>query len=165
MTTLNSSQEKLRLQVTNPWKFGLFLLTKLPMGLIAGMRLRSLDVNRCVTSVPFKWLTKNPFKSTYFAVQSMAAELSTATPCLLAVAGQKPSVAFIIVNLKAEFSKKATGRTYFTCEDGQKAFDAVENAIKTGEAQMATFKTIGKMADSTVVSTFEFTWSFKQRGS
>lgn len=165
MIELNPKQEKLRRQVTNPWKFGLFLLTQLPMGLIAGMRLRHIDAEKCVTSVPFKWLTKNPFKSMYFAVQSMAAELSTATACLLAVQGHKPSIAFIIVDLKATFGKKATGRVYFTCEDGMKAFNAVDKALETGEAQKATFKTVGKMADGTIVSEFEFTWSFKQRSS
>lgn len=163
MIKLNQKQEKLKLQVTNRLKFGLFMLTKLPMGLLAGMRLRELSTSHCVTSVPFKWLTKNPFKSTYFAVQSMAAELSTASPCLLAVAGHKPSVAFIIVDLKASFHKKATSRVYFTCNDGEKAFDAVNAAIATEEPQLATFKTIGKMNDGTVVSEFEFTWSFKQR--
>lgn len=135
------------------------------MGWIAGLRVRELTGKKCVTSVPFKYLTKNPFKSTYFAVQSMAAELSTATPCLLAITGQKPSVAFIIVDLKATFSKKATDRVYFTCEDGAKAFEAVENCIKTGESAEATFKTVGKMRDGTIVSEFEFTWSFKQRKS
>ena len=163
MIQLTKKQEKLQRQVTSKWQFGLFLLTKLPMGLIAGMRLRELETTRCVTSVPFKYLTKNPFKSTYFAVQSMAAELSTASPCLLAVAGHKPSIAFIIVDLKARFMKKAVDRVYFTCDDCPKAFDAVEQAIATGEAQSATFKTVGKMADGTVVSEFEFTWSFKQR--
>lgn len=135
------------------------------MGWIAGLRVRELDKGKCTTSVPFKFLTKNPFKSTYFAVQSMAAELSTATPCLLAITGQKPSVAFIIVDLKATFTKKATGRVYFTCEDGARAFKAVEKCIQTGESEEATFKTVGKMKDGTVVSEFEFTWSFKQRKS
>lgn len=135
------------------------------MGLVAGMRLRDITADKCVTSVPFKYLTKNPFQSIYFAVQSMAAELSTATPCLLAVAGHKPSVAFIIVDLKATFMKKATGRVYFTCNDGAKAFEAVEKAIKTGEAQQVTFHTVGQMEDGTVVSEFDFTWSFKQRKS
>lgn len=163
MTTLNPKQEKLKQQVSSPWKFGLFLLSSLPIGLLAGMRLRHIDEHKCVTSVPFKWLTKNPFQSIYFAVQSMAAELSTATPCLIAIQGHKPSVAFIIVDLKANFHKKGIGRVYFTCEDGAKAFDAVDKAIATGESQTATFKTVGKMKDGTVVSEFEFTWSFKQR--
>jgi hypothetical protein len=163
MTQLNASQEKLKKQVTSHWKFRFFLLTQLPMGLLAGLRIRELDENRCVTSVPFKWLTKNPFHSMYFAVQSMAAELSTATPCLLAVKGHHPTIAFIIVDLKATFHKKATGRVHFTCKNVNNAFEAVEKAIVTKEAQTAVFTTEGKMEDGTLVSSFELTWSFKQR--
>lgn len=162
---LNTKQQKLASQVTSGFKFPLYLMKSLPMGWIAGLRVRELTSDRCTTSVPFKNLNKNPFKSIYFAVQSMAAELSTASPCLLAITGKKPSVAFIIVDLKARFTKKATDRVYFTCEDGAKAFEAVEKCIETGEAAEATFKTIGKMKDGTVVSEFEFTWSFKQRSS
>ncbi|MEQ9305850.1 MAG: thioesterase, partial [Marinoscillum sp.] len=58
---------------------------------------------------------------------------------------------------------KATGRVFFQCNEGIKAFEAVEKAIETGEAQTATFHTTGKMEDGTIVSEFEFTWSFKQR--
>ncbi|WP_370086188.1 thioesterase [Ekhidna sp.] len=162
---LNPKQTKLAQQVTSGLKFPLFLMKSLPMGWIAGLRVRELDGEKCTTSVPFKNLNKNPFKSIYFAVQSMAAELSTATPCLLAITGHQPSVAFIIVDLKANFPKKATDRVFFTCEDGAKAFEAVEKCIATGEAAQATFKTVGKMKDGTVVSEFEFTWSFKQRES
>ena len=67
------------------------------------------------------------------------------------------------INMKVNFLKKAIDRVYFTCEDGNKAFEAVEKSIQTGEATEATFRTIGKMKDGTVVSEFEFTWSFKQR--
>ncbi len=100
----------------------------------------------------------------YFAVQSMAAELSTAAPCLLAVQGHEPSVAFIIVDMKASFYKKATDRVYFTCKDSGNAFKAVEQCISQQTSQTTTFKTTGKMKDGTVVAEFEFTWSFKQRG-
>lgn len=139
------------------------MLKDLPMGLLAGLRIRQIDADSCQTTVPYKWLNKNPFNSTYFAVQSMAAELSTASPCLLAVSGIKPSVAFIIVDMKASFHKKATSRVTYSCQDGRKAFEAVHQAVTSGEAQVATFKTTGTMADGTVVSEFEFTWSFKQR--
>jgi acyl-coenzyme A thioesterase PaaI-like protein len=141
------------------------MLTHLPMGLLAGLRIRTLNEQQTVVSVPFKYLNKNPFRSIYFAVQSMAAEMSTATACLLAVEGHTPTVAFIIVDLKANFTKKATGRVFFTCHENAKAFAAVASCIQTGEATQATFKTVGKMADGTVVSEFEFTWSFKQRTS
>ena len=162
---LNAAQQKVSAKITKGYQFAFYLLFSPPMGWIAGLRVREINEHRCVTSVPFKWLNKNPFKSTYFAVQSMAAELSTATACLLAVQGQQPSVAFIIVDLKANFTKKATDRVYFTCEDTKKAFDAVQQCIASGESTQATFKTVGKMKDGTIVSEFEFTWSFKQRKS
>ncbi len=95
----------------------------------------------------------------------MAAELSTAANCMLATTGHDPSVAFIIVDLEAQFSKKATDRVFFTCNDGFKAYEAVQRCIETGEPQAATFETIGRMADGTEVSRFKFTWSFKQRRS
>ena len=162
---LNPTQEKLVKRITNGFLFSFYLLFNLPMGWIAGLRIREINETRCTTSVPFKWLNKNPFKSTYFAVQSMAAELSTATACLLAVQGQKPSIAFIIVDMKANFTKKAIDRVYFTCDETQKAFDAVHACIQNGESREATFKTVGKMKDGTIVAEFEFTWSFKQRSS
>jgi len=162
---LNPSQQKLSKRITKGFLFAFYLFSNLPMGWIAGLRIREINEHRCVTSVPFKWLTKNPFKSTYFAVQSMAAELSTATACLLAVQGHHPTVAFIIVDMKANFTKKATDRVFFTCEETQKAFEAVDQCISSKEATEATFKTVGKMKDGTIVSEFKFTWSFKQRGS
>lgn len=162
---LSPEQKHMAKRMTKGPLFALYLSRSLPMGWIAGLRIREIDEAKCVTSVPFKFLTKNPFKSTYFAVQSMAAELSTATACLIAVEGRTPSVAYIIVDMKAVFTKKATGRAYFTCEDNQKAFAAVKKCMETGEAETATFKTVGRLKDGTVVSEFEFTWSFKQRKS
>ena len=162
---LNSKQKKLKSQVQKGGLFSWYMMQKLPMGWIAGLRVQDLEPDKCVTTVPFKWLNQNPFQSTYFAVQSMAAELSTAANCMLAVSGQSPSVAFIIVDLKAEFSKKATDKVYFTCEDGFQAFEAVEKCKITKEATTATFHTVGRMADGTEVSRFEFTWSFKERRS
>ncbi len=162
---MNEQQKALARKVLNHGKLRMFMLFKLPMGLLAGLRIRELTEEQTIVSVPFKNLNKNPFKSIYFAVQSMAAELSTASACMIAVHSHSPSVAFIIVDLKANFMKKANGRTYFTCQDNPKAFEAVQKCIESGESSTATFKTVGTLADGTVVSEFEFTWSFKQRKS
>lgn len=147
----------------NPFFFRFFTITQVPAGAIAGMKLTSLNTDRCQTTLPFKFLNKNPFKSIYFAVQSMAAELSTASLALLAITGLKPSVAFIIVDLEAKFMKKATGKVTFTCENGPEVFKAVEECVATGEPRVVRMKTVGKMKDGTEVSKFYFTWSFKQR--
>jgi hypothetical protein len=160
---LSEGQEKFRKKMLNPFLFWLYTFGNVPAGWMAGMRLKTLTREKAVSTIPFKWLNKNPFQSIYFAVQSMAAELSTASIALLAIADRKPSVATIIVDLKAEFPKRATAKTTFTCEEGDKIFAAVDLAVSSGEPQTVTAKTVGTMADGTIVSVFYFTWSFKQR--
>lgn len=161
--TLTKKQESFRKKMLSPWLFRFYTLSNVPAGWIAGMRLHDLSTDRAVSSLPFKWLNKNPFKSIYFAVQSMAAELSTASIALLAITDRHPGVATIIVDMKAEFPKKATGKTTFTCDEGQQIFATVQKAIDTGEPQTVTVKTTGTMDDGSIVSVFHFTWSFKQR--
>ena len=163
--SMTDQQLRLASKLQSGFNLKLYMLGKLPMGLLAGLRVRELNENRTQVSVPFKNLNKNPFKSIYFAVQSMAAEMSTALGCTLAVQGRSPSVALIIVGLKAEFAKKAVSRVYFTCEENNKAFEAVAKCIETGQATQATLSTVGKMKDGIEVARFEFTWSFKQRSA
>lgn len=160
---LTEAQEAYRKKMLNKWLFRTFSLFKVPAGWIAGMLLTELTPQRAVATLPFKKLNLNPFQSIYFAVQSMAAELSTAAIGLMAIEGRSPSVATIIIDMKAEFPKKATGKVTFVCEDGDLIFKTVEACVATGEAKTITAKTVGTMDDGTVVSVFYFTWSFKQR--
>ena len=141
---LSTKQQKFARSLQKLYLFIPFLFFNLPMAWIAGLRLRELSAERCVTSVPFKRLNKNPFRSIYFAVQSMAAEFSTAAYCRLAIEGHKPSVAFIIVDLKACFGKKATDRVYFTCEDGDRAFEAVENVLQLEKLRSQRLERLGR---------------------
>ena len=165
MLALNSKQQELKKKLSSTFKFRLYLLFNLPIGWLAGMKIIDLTEKHCITGVPFKWINKNPFKSVYFAVQSMTAELSTATACMIAIQGHQPSIALIIVDMKGKFYKKATGRVFFTCMHQGQAHDAVARAVASKKAQKLSLKTIGKMSDGTVVSEFIFTWSFKQRQS
>ena len=69
------------------------------MGWLSGMKLKELSEKKCISKVPFRWYYRwqnmNPFKSMYFAVQCMAAELSVASIAALAVKGIKPSLSLI----------------------------------------------------------------------
>jgi hypothetical protein len=160
-----SRVERVRADFLNPLKMRGFFLAKLPLALFAGLRVRSLTADRCEVSVPRGWRTTNPFKSTYFAAQSMAAELSTGALAMLATQGTRESVALLITDLRATFEKKASADAVFTCDDGPKAFAAVAETLRTGEGVVAEMETVGRMADGTVVSRFVFTWSFKKRSS
>ena len=160
---LNPAQQKVVKDFRSSFKFKLFTLAKLPLGFISGMRIKYLDAHRCEATIPYGWITRNPFKSTYFAALSMAAELSNGSLALLATYGQDPSVAVIITGVQAEFLKKATDLVTFTCEDGDLLFQAVERAKETGEGVEQEVIAIGTMPDGTEVARFKFTWSFKAR--
>ena len=62
---------------TNPIGIRAMLWAKLPLAAFAGLRLRKLDDTGAQVSLPAGWKTQNPFRSTYFAAQAMAAEMST----------------------------------------------------------------------------------------
>ncbi len=149
----------------NPMKMRAYFAAKLPLALFAGLRMRELTPERCAVSVPYGWRTTNPFRSTYFAAQSMAAELSTGAPAMLAAQSAPSPVAMLIVEMRAAFEKKAADTAVFTCEDGEKAFAAVRETLETGEGATAEMETVGRLPDGTVVARFTFVWSFKKRAA
>jgi uncharacterized protein DUF4442 len=145
----------------HPLKTRMFLLKNLPNAFFSGVRIRDINEERCVVTVPYKWLTKNPFRSTYFACLSMAAEMSTGALCLVHLYKRNPPVSMLVVKVESEYFKKATGRSTFTCEDGALIRDTIERAVMSGEAQTVKAKSVGKNEDGAVVAEFFVTWSFK----
>ena len=139
---LSKYQERLRNSFLNPFSFSLFFLFNVPMGWFSGMRLKHLDTKKAISRIPFRffyrWQNKNPFKSIYFAVQCMGAELSSASMVALAVEGHKPSFAYIVTKMRSQYFKKATGSTTITCNDGDKIFSAVNKADRGKIAEVAT---------------------------
>src|SRR5437773_1785553 len=81
--TLAAAAARLRDRMLSYATSRAFLWWKLPLAAIAGLRVRRLDAGACEVTVPFKWLTQNPFKSLYFAAHAMAAEMSTGALVLL----------------------------------------------------------------------------------
>lgn len=154
---------KLLKLVTSPLSFNAFLLAKLPMGFIAGLRVKEITMEKCSITVPYRWMNQNPFRSTYFAVLAMAAEMSTGMLALIGTMDSKPSVSMLVTHLEADFTKKATGITTFTCYDGQAIFDAIEKSIITGEGQDITTTAIGLSKDGHEEARFRIQWSFKAR--
>lgn len=148
----------------HPFKFKLFLLTRLPSAFFAGIRIKDADAERCVATIPYKWFTRNPFRSTYFACLSMAAEMSTGVLAMTHIQAQKESLSLLVVKLEANYFKKAVGRTYFRCTDGALIRKAIEQAIATGEGTTVRACSIGTNEAGEVIAEFFITWSFKVRG-
>lgn len=136
---------------------------KLPAAYICGVRLKELSNLKSVVGVKFRWINQNPFKSMYFAVQSMAAELSTGAMVLSKIKDSKRNISMLVLNYKASFTKKGVGRITFTCNDGLLIDKAMEKTIDTGEAQTIVMKSIGVNEKSEQVSTYEIVWSIKTK--
>ncbi|MFM2337695.1 MAG: hypothetical protein RL115_888 [Bacteroidota bacterium] len=149
--------------IQHPIKFRLFLFSKLPAAYFAGVRVRQADMEKCIVSVPYKWLSQNPFRSTYFACLSMAAEMSTGVLAMAFLYKRQPAVSMLVVKVDSTYHKKATGLTSFLCTDGKKFEQAIENAINTGEAQTVIANTVGTNKEGEVVAEFVVTWSFKAK--
>jgi Domain of unknown function (DUF4442) len=149
--------------INNRFKFNLFLFSKLPSAFFCGVRVQQADETKCVVTVPYKWLSQNPFKSTYFACLSMAAEMSTGVLGLAHIYKSSPAVSMLVVNINGNFFKKAVGKTIFTCPDGLLIKQTIEAAVVSGEGKTVTAKSNGINEQGEVVATFEVTWSFKAK--
>lgn len=156
---LSSFQE----QMKNPIRNNFFLLMKLPMAFLAGLKITEITEEKCVVQVKYKWLNTNPFKSMYFAVLSMAAELSTGSLSMGSLYKRNPAVSMLVIKSEGNYFKKAVGKISFTCTMGNEINQAVEQAIATSTSQTIRVQTIGKNEQSEVVAEYFFTWSFKNK--
>lgn len=110
-----------------------------------------------------RWFNQNPFKSIYFAVQAMAAELSTGALVMFHINKSKARVSMLVANNEASFTKKATGRITFTCNDGDAIKEAIVQTVATGDGQTVWMTSQGVNSAGVVVSTFRFEWTVKRK--
>ena len=149
--------------LNSPFKLKLFMLAKLPMGFLAGLKIETINLETSIVSIRYGYLTKNPFRSIYFACLAMAGELASGSLGLLYTYKSKPTVSMLVVNMEATFSKKAVGKIYFTCSDGLLIQSAIEESKRTGEGKTVIAKSIGKDETGVEVAVFSITWSFKAK--
>ena len=91
----------------------MFLFSKLPSAFFSGVRVKSIDDHKTVVTVPYKWFSQNPFKSTYFACLAMAAEMSTGILAMAHVYKRSPKTSMLVIAVEGKFYKKAIGKTTF----------------------------------------------------
>jgi len=99
----------------------------------------------------------------FWAVQGMAAELSTGALVMQAIQIQKQPVSMLVTANSAQYFKKARGRITFSCTDGKAVLDAIAKTMKTGEGQICIMRSVGVDAAGDEVSSFEFEWSVRAK--
>lgn len=144
-----------------PSKLNTFLFFKLPSAYWSGVRVKSITTTSCTVTVKHRWINQNPFNSMYFAVQAMAAELTTGALVMYHIKKSGKKISMLVANNKGNFTKKARGRITFSCNDGHLIEEAITKAIATGEGQTFWMNSFGKDAAGDQVSHMEFEWSIK----
>jgi Domain of unknown function (DUF4442) len=147
----------------NPVRLRYFLIRRLPSAFFSGVRVKKLDKGYAEVTVPYKWFSQNPFRSTYFACLSMAAEMSTGLLAMMHIYDRKPAVSMLVLSVNGSFHKKATGITTFRCDDGENLRKVIDEAILTGEGKTIQTSSRGHNDKGELVADFIITWSFKAR--
>ena len=125
------------------------------------MRCKKIYAEKCVVCVKHNWFNKNPFRSLYFAVQAMAAELSTGALVMYYIQRYDIKLSMLVVENEAVFKKKATGSISFSCIEGNQIKLAVKEAVKTKNPQTIWVESVGRNQVGEEVSRFKFKWSLK----
>ncbi len=145
----------------SPRKLNAFLLVKLPAAYFCGVRAKFIDDSTCLVSVKFRWINQNPFKSMFWAVQGMAAELTTGALVMKKIKESGKNISMLVANNNASFTKKATGRISFTCNQGHAIDEVIAKVIATKEGQTVWLSSIGINEEGIKVSEFNFEWTLK----
>ncbi len=161
--SFNEQSEAARRRVLSGLPFWAWQWRTLPLAAFAGMRVRSLDEASCSVSLPGGWRTQNPFRSTYFAAQAMAAEMSTGAPAMVLVAGASASVAMLVTGFRAVYKKKIVGDSLYTFPDVAAMRAAIEQAATSEGPQVFLARTAARDRAGDVCAEFDVTWSFKRR--
>ncbi len=147
-----------------PSKLNAFMFFKLPSAFWSGVRVKSISPEVCAVTVKHRWFNQNPFNSMYFAVQAMAAEFTTGALVMFQIKQSGKSISMLVAQNKSVYTKKATGRITFTCNQGDLIKETIQKAIDTNEGQTIWLTSIGKNEKSEQVSEMQFEWTIKVRG-
>jgi hypothetical protein len=99
----------------------------------------------------------------YFAVQNMAAELSTGVLVMQHIKNQNKPVSMLVIKAESEFFKKATGVICFECKGGLLAKEAIQKSVAEESSQKIEMHVKAYNSKDEVVSSFKFTWSVKPK--
>ena len=148
--------------IYTPNKINRWMLFKLPAAWLTGVRLTLIDESKCEVKVRFKWINQNPYRSMFWAVQAMAAELTTGMLLTKSIQDSNSDISMLLVSNKSSFYKKAVGKITFVCDEGEIAKQLINSTIKNTTSK-AWFKAKGYDEAGDQVSEFDFEWSCKKR--
>jgi hypothetical protein len=144
-----------------PSSIRLYTLLNLPSAFFTGVRVQSINTKQCTVQVKLNWLNKNPFRSMFWAVQGMAAELSTGALIMHSIKLKNINASMLLIENKATFSKKATGKITFLCNQAELVLNTINKALEVNVPQQIWLHARGLDQNNDEVSSFSFLWTIK----
>ena len=148
-----------------PAKINRFTFWKLPSAWWCGVRVRTLNKTSCTVSVQLNAINKNPFRSIFWAVQGMAAELATGVLLMREIEAAQKNVSMLVLQNKAQFTKKAKGKITFVCEEGLLVKERINILLQSKKPQTIWLKASGVDANGDRVAHFDFEWTLKEKSN
>lgn len=142
-------------------RFRAFSALSMPAAAFSGLRIDLIDRKSCVTSLPGGWRTQNPFRTMYWAVQGMGAELATGAMPFAISRSMTEKLRMFVVGVESSFTKRAKGRITFTCDEVEHVRKAIDQSFVTGESIDCDLKSVGHDSSGDVVSEWIFKWNFR----
>ena len=118
-----------------PNQINKWMLFKLPAAWLTGVRISSISDTKCEVKVRFKWINQNPYRSMFWAVQGMAAELTTGMLLTKSIQESNTNISMLLVANKSNFYKKAVGKIKFICDQGETAKELINLTKKKYNSQ------------------------------
>ncbi len=146
-----------------PSNINKFLFFKLPAAFWCGVRAKSISDSSCTVTVTHRWINQNPFGSMYFAVQAMAAELSTGALVMKHIRESNRKISMLVAENQCVFTKKATGKITFVCNDGEKIKATIADAIGAADGRTCHMTSIGTNEKGEIVCQMQFQWTVKAK--
>lgn len=141
----------------------LYLFKNLPSAYFCGVRVYALGTDYCTVRVKHRWFNQNPFNSMYFAVQNMAAELSTGALVMRGIKESNKKISMLVLNQKSQFTKKARGMITFKCTDGDLIKEKINEAVNSKDGISFWVRSEGYDEKGDRVGVYEFEWTLKAK--
>ena len=144
-----------------PQNINKFLFFKLPSAYFSGVRVQSMNNKEAVVTGKHRWINQNPFKSLYWATQGMASELATGIFVMAEIDNSGKKISMLVRHQEGTFTKKATGRIRFVCNDLLLVKEAIQKTIASGKGETIVMTAEGFDEQGDSVSKFKYTWGLK----
>ena len=142
-----------------PKGINIFTFFNLPSAWWSGVRVEKITSVTCDVKVNLLWINKNPFNSMFWAIQGMAAELSTGVLIMQEAKDLDIKISMLVINNKANFTKKAKGKLVFSCRPNDSIKNTFQNLLETKNPQTLWLQSRGIDEKGDTVSTFDFEWT------